>query len=33
MEIRLLLLSKFKNYRQKIDEMTDVLFEALEGMG
>jgi hypothetical protein len=28
-----LLLSKFKNYRQKIDEMTDVLFEALEGMG
>jgi type I restriction enzyme R subunit len=32
MEIRLLLLSKFKNYRQKVDELTDVLFEALEGM-
>jgi mannitol-1-phosphate/altronate dehydrogenase len=32
-EIMLLLLSKFRNYRQKVDELTDVLFEALEGIG
>jgi hypothetical protein len=32
-EIRLLILSKFRNYRQKVDELTDALFEALEGVG
>ncbi|HDN97985.1 MAG TPA: HsdR family type I site-specific deoxyribonuclease [bacterium] len=31
-EIRLLLLSKFKNYRKKIDELRDRVFEAMEGM-
>jgi type I restriction enzyme R subunit len=32
-EIRLLLLSKFRNYRRKVDELTERLFEALEGIG
>jgi type I restriction enzyme R subunit len=32
-EIRLLLLSKFRNYRRKVDELTEGLFEALEGIG
>jgi type I restriction enzyme R subunit len=31
-EIRLLLLSKFKDYGSKIDELTDSTFEALEGI-
>ncbi|RLE15096.1 hypothetical protein DRJ04_01120 [Candidatus Aerophobetes bacterium] len=30
-EIRLLLLSKFKNYRRKIDDLADRILEALEG--
>jgi type I restriction enzyme R subunit len=31
-EIRLLLLSKFRNYRRKVDELTEGLFGALEGI-
>ena len=30
-ETRLLLLSKFRNYRDKIDELTEAIFGALEG--
>jgi len=29
-ETRLLLLSKFRNYRDKIDELTEGIFGALE---
>lgn len=31
-EIRIQLLSRFKNYRCKIDELTEKIFEALEGI-
>jgi hypothetical protein len=31
-EIRLLLLSKFRDYGSKMDELTDSTFEALEGI-
>jgi type I restriction enzyme R subunit len=31
-EIRLLLISKFKDYKDKMDELTDRVFEALEGL-
>jgi len=31
-EIRLLLLPKFRDYRDKIDELADRIFEALEGI-
>ncbi|MEM3661183.1 MAG: hypothetical protein QXU11_12480, partial [Thermoproteota archaeon] len=31
-EIRLLLLSEFKDYRNKIDTLTERVFEALEGV-
>ena len=31
-EIRLLLLSNFRNYRDKIDELTEGIFGALEGV-
>ncbi|MEM3447899.1 MAG: HsdR family type I site-specific deoxyribonuclease [Nitrososphaerota archaeon] len=31
-EVRVLTLSEFKNYKNKIDEITDGIFEALEGI-
>jgi hypothetical protein len=31
-EIRIKLLSKFKNYRNKIDDLTEKIFVALEGL-
>ena len=32
-EIHLLLLSKFKDYRKKIDDLTENIFRALEEVG
>jgi hypothetical protein len=32
-EMRFLLLSKFKEYKSKIDELEDAMFASLEGMG
>ena len=31
-ELRLQLLAEFKNYKNKLDKMTDGVFEALEGL-
>jgi len=31
-EVRLLLLSRFREYRNKIDELTERIFDALEGI-
>jgi hypothetical protein len=31
-EIRLMLLSEFKNYKRKLDELTEAIYQALEGL-